>query len=422
MEDFNPQYYQHLLSSLTTNSRALITELTTIAEQHSIHSKHIVSLIEERIKKCLPQYKLYSFYLLDSIVKNIGNPYNLYFENGLYKLFTESYLIVTDNMTRQHLINLFKTWLEGKTNAGLDIFSKSVLTKIESFIVRATTINQGGLASVEAPKSTPPPTVPATASSNTTSSNTTSPNTPSSNTPSLKVPPGFTLPNVIVPEHFLRECNYLLQYVIHINRELEPFEATKFYKKNNTIRNSLIMKINELSEELLRQSRPEFEAKINYYHETLVEIRSKMDEQNFKQNIFILKQTKPILEANPKYVNLLNNPFELVENEDELYFFLEKWGLPVTNEELYMPIVMETTPEAMSSNTDTVVNSSTERPENGNTERTENSNTEKTENSNSDNPPSDLLGLGVNFDDINFELKRKPEPLEKPLKKVRFDV
>ena len=394
MEDFNPQYYQHLLSSLTTNSRALITELTTIAEQHSIHSKHIVSLIEERIKKCLPQYKLYSFYLLDSIVKNIGNPYNLYFENGLYKLFTESYLIVTDNMTRQHLINLFKTWLEGKTNAGLDIFSKSVLTKIESFIVRATTINQGGLASVEAPKSTPPPTVPATASPNTTS-----PNTPSPNTPSLKVPPGFTLPNVIVPEHFLRECNYLLQYVIHINRELEPFEATKFYKKNNTIRNSLIMKINELSEELLRQSRPEFEAKINYYHETLVEIRSKMDEQNFKQNIFILKQTKPILEANPKYVNLLNNPFELVENEDELYFFLEKWGLPVTNEELYMPIVMETTPEAMSSNTDTVVNSNP-----------------------NDNPASDLLGLGVNFDDINFELKRKPEPLEKPLKKVRFDV
>lgn len=415
MEDFNPQYYQHLLSSLTTNSRALITELTTIAEQHSIHSKLIVNLIEERIKKCLPQYKLYSFYLLDSIVKNIGNPYNLYFENGLYKLFTETYLIVTDNITRQHLINLFKTWLEGKTNAGIDIFSKTVLTKIESFIVRATTINQGGSASVEAPKSTPPPgAVPSPAPVPSTSTSTTASPSPASNTPSLKVPPGFTLPNVIVPEHFLRECNYLLQYVIHINRELEPFEGTKFYKKNNTIRNSLIMKINELSEELLRQSRPEFEAKINYYHETLVDIRSKMDEQNFKQNIFILKQTKPILEANPKYVNLLNNPFELVENEDELYFFLEKWGLPVTNEELYMPIMMETTPEAAAPESN---NNNNSNPDTNNTSTTTN-NTSTTTN----NPPSDLLGLGVNFDDINLELKRKPEPLEKPLKKVRFDI
>lgn len=78
-EPFSSEYFQHLLTSLTLNSRALITELTTLAERHIDKANIIVSLIEERILKILPKYKLYSFYLMDSIVKNIGNPYNLLF-------------------------------------------------------------------------------------------------------------------------------------------------------------------------------------------------------------------------------------------------------------------------------------------------------------------------------------------------------
>ena len=74
-EEFSPEYFQHLLSALTLNSRALIVELTSLAEKFVDNAQEIVQLIDERITKILPKYKLCSFYLMDSIIKNIGNPY-----------------------------------------------------------------------------------------------------------------------------------------------------------------------------------------------------------------------------------------------------------------------------------------------------------------------------------------------------------
>ncbi|KAM9923578.1 hypothetical protein OXX59_005087, partial [Metschnikowia pulcherrima] len=97
---FSAEYFQHLLASLTLNSRALIVELTSLAERFVDNAQEIVELIEERMMRILPKYKLYTFYLMDSIVKNIGSPYNLMFATNLYKLFTETYSIIDDTPTR----------------------------------------------------------------------------------------------------------------------------------------------------------------------------------------------------------------------------------------------------------------------------------------------------------------------------------
>ncbi|OBA22896.1 hypothetical protein METBIDRAFT_85264 [Metschnikowia bicuspidata var. bicuspidata NRRL YB-4993] len=240
-EAFSAEYFQHLLSSLTLNSRALIAELTSLAERFVDNAQEIVELIDERIMKILPKYKLCSFYLMDSIIKNIGNPYNLLFATNLFKNFTESYLIIDDTPTRQNLINLFKTWVTGKTSAGLDIFPKETLLKVEKFIIQATSLT----SSVQHESTR------------------------------------------ITRDMVLREGNYLLQYVISLDDEFEKaIDCTKKHEKNYEIlrncrlaRNNLILEINLISECTMLESRDEFDRKKDHYVQRLREIRKVFDDQ-----------------------------------------------------------------------------------------------------------------------------------------------
>ncbi|SGZ50357.1 CIC11C00000000012 [Sungouiella intermedia] len=256
-EEFSADYFQHLLNSLTLNSRALITELTGLAEKYIDDANTIVGLIEDRIAKILPKYKLFSFYLMDSIVKNIGNPYNLMFTNNLYKNFTETYLIVTDTMTRQNLINLFKTWLTGKTSAGLDLFSHDVLKKIEEFIIKATSLTSAPTEQVR-----------------------------------------------ITRDTLLREGNYLLQYVIALDEGLEQSFVDRETKEDERaaiskfhhIRNNLIYEINTISEIVMIEQKQEFEQHKEQYATDLQRIRRALDDQSFQQQE-IVKRRNSLTEA-----------------------------------------------------------------------------------------------------------------------------
>lgn len=294
-EPFNPDYYQHLLSSLTLNSRTLITELTTIAERNTDQASEIVDIIEERIKKCLPQYKLFTVYLLDSICKNIGNPYNLLFGSRLYKIFTETYLVVTDTPTRQNLINLFKTWTNGRTNSGLELFPAKVIQRIEQFIIRATSISQ-------------------------------------TNQPSL--------PLKLTPDMLLREGNCLLQYIIVLNGELEKLPQTneklkEFVDANNRIRNNVISAINNVSDSILSNSKQEFENNVTSYHTDLQGARKVMDDQSFQQKQFLglntfkeeRSQIKIEIDLTP---NLKFFQFNRPISEDpDLLEYVNDWGKPI---------------------------------------------------------------------------------------------
>jgi len=57
------------------------------------------------------QRKLPALYLLDSIVKNVGTPYTIYFSRGLYKTYMDAYASV-DHNTRRKMEEMLKTWME----------------------------------------------------------------------------------------------------------------------------------------------------------------------------------------------------------------------------------------------------------------------------------------------------------------------
>lgn len=142
---FDAEYYGKLLASLTINSRAVITELTTLAEENVGDAPLVVQMVEERIRKALPQHKLFAMYLMDLILKNVGPPYPMLFAKNMFKVFTATYTSVPDTLTRQNLINLFKTWMLVRGASGQTIFPLDTLQKIETFIIQATLIQgQGG--------------------------------------------------------------------------------------------------------------------------------------------------------------------------------------------------------------------------------------------------------------------------------------
>lgn len=297
-EPFSAEYFQHLLTSLTLNSRALIVELTGLAEKHIDNANEIVQLIEERISKILPKYKLYAFYLMDSIIKNIGNPYNLLFAKNLYKSFTETYLIVDDSATRQNMINLFKTWMSGKTLAGLDLFPHDILRKMEEFIIKATSLSNG--ASLESSK--------------------------------------------ITRDAILREGNYLLQYIIAMDEDLDKFESqsskgekTPLIAKWRLERNNMIYDINVMSEAVMSQHKDDFEAKKEGFAEKLQGIRRALDEQSVQQQELLRgvvqlpklldevdrEEIVPHIDLQPKNIDVV---VILGEQDEQFDSFVKSWG------------------------------------------------------------------------------------------------
>lgn len=296
-EPFSAEYFQHLLTSLTLNSRALIVELTGLAERYLDNAAEIVALVEERISKILPKYKLYSFYLMDSIIKNIGNPYNVLFANNLYKNFTETYLIVTDSPTRQNLINLFKTWLTGKTNLGADLFPHDVLAKMEQFIIKATSLTTG-----------------------------------------------LALENRVTRDTLLREGNYLLQYVIAMDEDLEKYtslqkldsEHSATVLKWRLTRNNLIYEINAISETVMLLRKEDFEPRKEAFAASLRDIRQALDNQSGQQQELLrgvvqplqlldgseLADVMPTLDTQPKQIDVLM----ILGTDDPFEKYVAGWG------------------------------------------------------------------------------------------------
>lgn len=294
-EPFNPEYYQHMLLSLTLNSKALIVELTAMAETYVDNAPQIVNLIEDRITKILPKYKLYSFYLLDSVIKNIGSPYNLLFAKNLYKLFTESYLIVEDTNTRQDLINLFQTWMTGHSSTGLEAFPRDVLQKIESFIIKATSL-AGGSAQGTAK---------------------------------------------ISRDTILREGNFLLQQIIAMDDELEWFEqknsdAAQTIQEWRRLRNTLVFTINSISEDTMSKAKDAFDRLKQSYSDELRRIKQELDRQGVLQQQLVRSQNANTSndaqnqfypELNPKYKEI-NVVMILDPNNEDFFVAVENWGSP----------------------------------------------------------------------------------------------
>lgn len=85
-----------------------------------------------------PAKKLPALYVLDSIVKNVGTPYTLYFGRNLFKIFMESYAMV-DNPVRKRMEDMLKTWKD-PVPGSMDtrpVFSHELVRPIENALMRA---------------------------------------------------------------------------------------------------------------------------------------------------------------------------------------------------------------------------------------------------------------------------------------------
>ncbi|GMM56425.1 Pcf11 protein [Maudiozyma humilis] len=146
--------FTDVLEELTFNSKPIITTLTKMAEENISCAQPFVEALENRISKCVPTQKLCAFYALDSICKNAGSPYTIYFSKNLFALYKKTYLLV-DNTTRSKLISLFKTWMMPTESTGAPLFESAALTRIENFLIKASALHQKNYQS-----KLPTPTIP----------------------------------------------------------------------------------------------------------------------------------------------------------------------------------------------------------------------------------------------------------------------
>jgi pre-mRNA cleavage complex 2 protein Pcf11 len=75
---------------------------------------------------------------MDSIVKNVGTPYTLYFGRTLFKIFMESYSVV-DHGVRRKMEEMLKTWKD-PVPGSMDtrpVFSHELVRPIENALMKA---------------------------------------------------------------------------------------------------------------------------------------------------------------------------------------------------------------------------------------------------------------------------------------------
>ncbi|CAJ2511570.1 Uu.00g071950.m01.CDS01 [Anthostomella pinea] len=132
--------FREALEDVNTNDRHEISNLTLIARENTEHALAISGALVDHIKRIAPHKKLPSLYVLDSIVKNVGTPYTLFFGRKLYHTFMDAYAMV-DMGTRRKMDEMLKTWKE-PVPGSIDtrpVFPPDVVRPIENALIKVRT-------------------------------------------------------------------------------------------------------------------------------------------------------------------------------------------------------------------------------------------------------------------------------------------
>ncbi|RVX66780.1 hypothetical protein B0A52_08973 [Exophiala mesophila] len=103
--------YKGSLEDLVTNDRYQISNLTLIAKENVEHAEAISRVLINHINRAPPTRKLPALYVLDSIAKNVGSPYTVYFGRNLHQTYMHAYSQVDVNVRRK-FEEMLKTWRE----------------------------------------------------------------------------------------------------------------------------------------------------------------------------------------------------------------------------------------------------------------------------------------------------------------------
>ncbi|KAH9383485.1 hypothetical protein HPB48_024994 [Haemaphysalis longicornis] len=111
MEEDVCEEYKSSLLDLTCNSKPLINMLTMLAEENVQQAPRIVRSIEEHLQKVPVDMKLPVLYLIDSIMKNVGNEYRALFTQNIVSNFCNVFEKGDERM-RMQLFKLRQTWVD----------------------------------------------------------------------------------------------------------------------------------------------------------------------------------------------------------------------------------------------------------------------------------------------------------------------
>jgi len=115
VEDALVHFTQHLESMKDWPDKAIIMELTGITERNIDFAFNFVNIIVSRLmsSQTHSSYKLPMFYLVDSIMKNVGGPFAALFGKHFYDIFGVTISGIHDT-DRKKLDFLIGTWEERK--------------------------------------------------------------------------------------------------------------------------------------------------------------------------------------------------------------------------------------------------------------------------------------------------------------------
>ncbi|OTB04131.1 hypothetical protein M426DRAFT_23001 [Hypoxylon sp. CI-4A] len=135
------QAFREAVEDLQNFNKNEINTLTMIARENTEHAYAISVALQEHIKRVVPQKKLGALYLLDSIVKNVGTPYTIYFSKKLYQTFMDAYASV-DLPTRRKMDEMLRTWKERVPESmnSRPVFPVEVTRPIENALIKARTV------------------------------------------------------------------------------------------------------------------------------------------------------------------------------------------------------------------------------------------------------------------------------------------
>ncbi|KAJ2911054.1 mRNA 3' end processing factor [Coemansia aciculifera] len=127
--------YRGELSKLTFNSKPIINDLSKRATTHISDAETILRAIEDHLRFAVPNLKLPAFYLLDSIIKNVGGMYVDLLHGRLERIFVDVWKSV-DAEVKGKMERTMRTWRDGFEGGRKNLFPEFVLRKIEEDLAK----------------------------------------------------------------------------------------------------------------------------------------------------------------------------------------------------------------------------------------------------------------------------------------------
>ncbi|KAJ2685317.1 mRNA 3' end processing factor [Coemansia spiralis] len=137
--------YRGELSKLTFNSKPIINDLSKLATANVNDAETILKAIEDHLRFSVPNLKLPAFYLLDSIVKNVGGMYMDLLYGRLERIFVDVWKTV-DAEVRAKMERTLRTWRDGFDGGPKNLFPEFVLRKIEEDVAKLKARATGNVA------------------------------------------------------------------------------------------------------------------------------------------------------------------------------------------------------------------------------------------------------------------------------------